>query len=66
MTGNLVVGNKSLVIDENNGTSLNVNLGMLTSISALRHTTSSLSSNMTLFKLPAAVKIALRALIPKS
>lgn len=61
-----MVGNRSLVIDENNGTSLNVNLGMLTSIRALRHTTSSVSSSITLFKFPAAVKIALSALIPKS
>jgi hypothetical protein len=41
MTGSLVLGNKSLVIEENNGTSLNVNLGIFTSIKALKQTTSS-------------------------
>ena len=66
MTGNFVVGNKSEVIDENNGTSLNVNLGILTSINALKQTTSSVSSNIILFKFPAAVNIAFNALIPKS
>ncbi len=61
-----VEGNKSDVIDENRGTSLTVNLGMFTSINALKQTTSYLSSIITLFKLPAAVKIAFKALIPKS
>jgi hypothetical protein len=60
------LGKRSLVIEENSGTSLTVNLGILTSIKALKQTTSSASYNITLFKLPAAVKMAFRALIPKS
>lgn len=66
MLGSCVEGNKSLVIDENSGTSFTVNLGILTSINALKHTTSSKSSNIILFKLPAAVNIAFNARIPKS
>ena len=54
------------MIEENNGTSLTVNLGILTSINALKQTTSYLSLSITLLRLPAAVRIAFKALIPKS
>jgi hypothetical protein len=64
--GIITPGNRSFVIDKNNGTSLNVNFGKFTSIKALKQTISSISPNIYLFKFPAAVKIAFTALIPKS
>jgi len=43
MTGYFTPGKRSLVIDKNRGTSFIVNLGIFTSIIALRQTTSSTS-----------------------
>ena len=55
MLGNFVVGKRSLVIEENKGTSLKVNLGILTSIKALRQTTSSESFSIILLCLHKAM-----------
>lgn len=41
LTGRVTPGNRSLVIDSNRGTSFFVNLGIFTSIKALRQTISS-------------------------
>ena len=62
----LIPGNKSLVIPKNKGTSLDVNLGILTSIKALITTKSSSISGINLLYYPAPTNTALRPLIPKS